>query len=239
MKTKNIAEFLQGFFVEELRERGILRGVSNQLKGLSIDPLIALMQEHGVQRLEYPSRNWFLDIEGNFRNPTSDELKEGKVTDLSNPGSVFNYTNTTINPYYEGSYAVTETEKQLEEAETITFKLERDLQIALRRNIEQLESGLNIVDGGTERTIEGGRIDITAEDGDKRLVVIELKAGIARPESIAQTLAYMASVEQEDQRPVRGILVAADFHPRVVLAARAVPSLRLKEYSFSFSFRDR
>ena len=163
MKTKNITEFLQGFSVEELREHGILRGTSNQLKGLSIDPLIALMQKHGVERLEYPSRNWFLDIEGNFSNPTSEEQREGKVTDLSNPGSVFNYTNTTINPYYE-AHDSTKPEKEKEEAEESIIRLERDLQSVLRQSIEQLESGLKIVDGGTERTVEGGRIDITAGD---------------------------------------------------------------------------
>jgi hypothetical protein len=239
MTTKNVTEFLQNFSVEDLKEAGILRGISNQLKGTSIDPLIALMREHGVDRLEYPDRKWFLDVERNFRNPTSQDLKEGRVTDLSNPGSVFTGTNATINPYYGGSQTATESETQLEDAEEITFGLERDLQVALRRNIEQLESGLKIIDGGTERSVEGGRIDITAEDGNKKLVAIELKGGVARPESVAQTLSYMASLEQEDQKRVRGILVAGGFHPRVVLAARAVPNLQLKEYSFTFSFRDR
>jgi hypothetical protein len=236
MTTQNIIEFLQAFGVEDLKNRGILNGTSNQLKGTSVDPLIALMRERGVDRLECPSRNWFLGIEGDFGNPASQELKEGRITDLSNPGSVFSYTNTTINPYYDGSRMGAGSETQLEE---ITFGLERDLQIALRRNIDQLEPGLKIIDDGTERTVEAGRIDITAEDGNNKLVVIELKAVVAAPESVAQILAYMASVEKEDQRLVRGILVAPDFHPRVVLAAKAVPNLQLKKYSFTFSFRDR
>ena len=241
MKTQNIREFLQAFSVEDLQGRGILRGASNQLKASSISPLITLMRENSIGRLEFPDRNWFLDIEGNFSNPASSELKEGNISDLSNPGSVFNLTNTTINPCFQGyAYAVdTDNEREIEEAEGITFRLERDLQAALRQNITQLESGLQVIDGGSEHTVEGGRIDITAEDQDNNVVVIELKAGVARPESITQTLAYMASVDQEYQRPVRGILVAADFHPRVILAARAVPNLQLKKYSFSFSFRDR
>ena len=238
MTTRNIREFLEALPFEELKERGILRGLSNQLKGLSLSPLIFLMQEHGVERLEYPPRNWFLDIQGNFKNPGSEELREGKVTDLSNPGSVFNLTNTILNPYYQGIGTATEVEKKLEEAEEITFRLERVLQLALRRNIEQLEPGLKVVDGGSERTVEGGRIDITAEDTEKKLVVIELKAGTANPESIAQILAYMSSLSQEERRPIRGILVAAGFHPRVILAAKSVPNLQIKEYSFSFTFRD-
>ena len=113
-----------------------------------------------------------------------------------------------------------------------------DLQSALRREIEQLEPGLKIIDEGTERSVEAGRIDITAEDGEQKLVVIELKAGVAKPASIAQTLGYMALLAQEEQKPVRGILVAAGFHRQVKLAAQAVPNLQLKEYLFSFSFRD-
>jgi RecB family endonuclease NucS len=114
--------------------------------------------------------------------------------------------------------------------------LERDLQKALRTNIEQLEPGLKIADGGTERTVEAGRIDITAEDRAGKLVVIELKAGMASPDSLTQVLAYMAALEEEEQKPVRGMLVAGDFHDRLVLAARKVPDLQLKQYSFSFSF---
>ena len=239
MTTKNIREFLQAFSVEELKERGILRGTSNLLKGISIDPLITLMQEYSVKQLEYPERNWFLDVEGNFRTHASAELKDVKVAHLSNPGSVFNYTNTTINPYYQGPPPEPDGETAVEEAEEITFGLERDLQAALRGNIEQLESGLKVVDGGTERRVKGGRIDITAEDREENLVAIELKAGMARPDSITQTLAYMASLVLEERRPVRGILVAEDFDLKVILAAQAVPNLQLKGYSFSFSFRDR
>ena len=43
------------------------------------------------------------------------------------------------------------------EAEEITFGLERDLQIALRASIGQLEPGLTIVDEGRERITEAGR----------------------------------------------------------------------------------
>ena len=46
----------------------------------------------------------------------------------------------------------------LEEAEEITFGLERDLQSALRANIQQLEPGLRITDEGKERSTEAGRI---------------------------------------------------------------------------------
>jgi hypothetical protein len=127
-------------------------------------------------------------------------------------------------------------EEEVIEAEEITFGLERDLQVALRANIEQLEPGLRIIDDGKERTTEEGRIDITAEDGQGNIVIIELKAGDAKPAIIAQVLSYMSEVSESDKKPVRGILVAGGFHKRVILAARVVPNLQLKKYAFQFSF---
>ena len=124
----------------------------------------------------------------------------------------------------------------LEEPIEITFGLERDMQAALRSNIEQLESNLRIIDGGHEKTTGGGRIDITAEDSTGNIVVIELKAGTARPEAITQLLAYMGTVTEEPNMAVRGNLVAGDFHPRVLLAAKALPNVRLMSYSFNFRF---
>ncbi len=127
-------------------------------------------------------------------------------------------------------------EEELFEAEEITFGLERDLQAALRANIEQLESGLKIIDGGKERITEAGRLDITALDANDNIVVIELKAGDAKPEVITQILSYMTAVAEEDNKQVRGILIAGGFHKRVVLAARAIPNLEIKKYSFQFAF---
>lgn len=126
-------------------------------------------------------------------------------------------------------------EEEIEAAE-ITFGLERDLQLALRANIQQLEAGLRIIDNGKERVTEAGRIDITAIDTKDNIVVIELKAGTATPQVIAQILAYMGAIGETDNKPVRGILVAGDFHKRVILAARAIPNLLLKKYSFQFTF---
>jgi Endonuclease NucS C-terminal domain len=122
------------------------------------------------------------------------------------------------------------------EAAEATFGLERDLQAALRSNIEQLEPGLRVIDGGQERTTQAGRIDITARDAAGTTIVIELKAGIARPEALTQLLAYVGVMAGKEQRPPRGILIAEDFHPRVVFGARAVPSIQLWRYRFKFTF---
>ena len=69
--------------------------------------------------------------------------------------------------------------------------LERDMQRALRLEIEQLEKGLVIIDGGTERPVESGFIDITTRDATGSIVVIELKTGLAGQRAIAQILSYI------------------------------------------------
>jgi len=134
---------------------------------------------------------------------------------------------------YEGAPSEEETDELIEAAEA-TFGLERDLQNALRANIGQLEEGLSIIDGGKEMTTEAGRTDIVVEDAEGTTTVIELKAGTAPPSALTQLLAYMEAVGEESS--VRGILVAEDFHERVLYAAQAVPNVQLQKYRFEFSF---
>jgi hypothetical protein len=124
------------------------------------------------------------------------------------------------------------------EVAEITFGVERDLQRGLRANIGQLEAGLTIVDRGTERSTEAGKMDITARDNAGRTVVIELKAGTAMPEALAQLLAYMAAVNEADGGRPRGILVAGDFHPRLVRACSMVADVQLLRYRFNFAFEN-
>ena len=117
--------------------------------------------------------------------------------------------------------------------------LERDLQAALRLEIEQLEPGLTIIDDGAERSVDSGFIDITARDASGATVVIELKAGAAGQRAIAQILSYMGDVaSDEDGGKVRGILVASEFDAKARAAARMVPSLILRKYSVRFFFSD-
>lgn len=114
--------------------------------------------------------------------------------------------------------------------------LERDLQAALRDCIEQLEGGLHVTDGGDERSVASGFIDITAKDRDGKVVVIELKAGTARRDAIGQVLSYMGDVADEESTEVRGILVAGEFDDKARAAARVVPGLSLRRYRVKFEF---
>lgn len=117
------------------------------------------------------------------------------------------------------------------------LSLERDMQTALRRNIQSLENGLTIVDDGIERGVLSGYIDILCRDSAGALVVVELKAGRADARVIGQTLGYMGDLlEEEAAENVRGIIVAHDFDQRTKSAAKAVSSLSLYRYSISFVF---
>ena len=77
--------------------------------------------------------------------------------------------------------------------------LERDLQAALRRAIEQLEPGMEIFDDGAERSVASGFIDITAQDTQGAIVVIELLI-----HRIAQKQSQI--VERDVERAVKTVL---------------------------------
>jgi Endonuclease NucS len=141
-----------------------------------------------------------------------------------------------------GAYGAIENAAAPEDTEVASavdtaFGLERDMQKALRENIEQLEQGLTIDDGGRERTVASGRIDITARDTQGNIVVIELKTGEADRDAVAQILAYMGDLmEGEPSASIRGVLVAKSFEPRAKAAARAVSSVQLVQYGYRFTF---
>ena len=249
----DIREFLRRFSAAELTERKILTK-DHYLWGPGVKPLTELMTEHGIARLEAKERNWFLNVDGTWSNPGSKSSTGQKAGDMNMVRGLFNDQNSHLNPFRLVSGSDDQIDDDTEESSTkelatsdklevdepeIRFGLERDLQRALRTNIAHLEPGLIITDGGSEKTVDAGRIDITTEDTNGNIVVIELKAGTAQPDSVAQLLAYMGTIENPDGKPVRGILVANDFAPRVVQAAKAVSNISLKAYSFQFSFQDR
>ena len=123
------------------------------------------------------------------------------------------------------------------ESAELSFSLERDLQLALRSNLDQLEKGLKEADGGSEENFR----DITAIDTNGNIVVIELKAIKAGKDAVAQLLAYMGEVASSRKLrndKVRGILVAPSFQEKALSAASMVPNIALKTYRASFSFRD-
>jgi len=119
---------------------------------------------------------------------------------------------------------------ELADALETTFGLERDLQKALRNNIEQLERGLKIIDGGKERKVESGFIDITAKDKNGNTVVIELKAGSADRETIGQIAGYMGDVQATDKSVSGAMFLHRNTNGRIVSSSA---SLEQKSSSFT------
>jgi hypothetical protein len=123
-----------------------------------------------------------------------------------------------------------------DETDPVVFRVEREMQAAVRKQLEFLEPGLREADGGLEMSVTTGKIDILAEDKDSNLVVIELKAGQCPNGAIEQVLGYAEAVSGDRQRPVRAYLVAAEFSERQLAAAKRVRDLELRTYEFSLKF---
>lgn len=110
------------------------------------------------------------------------------------------------------------------------FSYERELKAAIRRQLGVIEPGLVEVDGGRERVVATGKIDITARDANGHFVVTELKAGACPPGALEQVLAYSSDLERETGTPCRSILVASQFSERLCSAADRTLALRLVTY---------
>lgn len=124
------------------------------------------------------------------------------------------------------------------ESNKISLTMEKDLELFLYNDISSLEPGLDLPRDIETRqsSVEGGRIDILAKDSEEAYVVIELKAGKAKDQALAQLLAYMGDIAEKDDSRVRGILVAHSFSDRLIRASKLVPSIKLMKYNIQFSF---
>lgn len=110
------------------------------------------------------------------------------------------------------------------------FRYESELKAALRRELNLVEPGLVEADGGCERIVATGKIDITARDSNGRYVVIELKAGPCPNGALEQVLAYSSDLEAETGTPCRAVLVASEFSERQRSAARRARDVALVTY---------
>jgi hypothetical protein len=196
-------------------------------------------QQEVINTLEYSTK----DEQANKPNP-SKILFKGNIRNNLNmyKNAARLYQNFLVERDIQGVRPVspenTDSTQSTEEVINQRFGIERDMNVALRRDILRLDQNLKIIDGGSERAVDSGFIDITCED-DNGLVVVELKAGKADSRAIGQILGYMGDLqEEENEKKVRGILVAHDFDKRAKAAARVIPTLTLKKYSIEFKFMD-
>jgi|SRR5690554_3839617 len=130
-------------------------------------------------------------------------------------------------------------EETEENPREISLSLEKDLHSYLSLRLEELESGLELVEEGIEYKTSAGYIDILAKDKNGNYVVIELKAGKAKDAVIGQILGYIGALSMELKvKNVRGIIVASDFEDRLLYAVENVSNLQLVRYGLTFSFTE-
>ena len=124
------------------------------------------------------------------------------------------------------------------------ISLERDLEEYIIRNLNQIESGLELYSNegitGRQFNTEVGRIDILALDRNSNFVVIELKAGVANYSVVGQILGYIGWVRQNlaKGKEVRGIIIADDFDKKLRYASPEIANISLKRYEVNFAFKD-
>jgi RecB family endonuclease NucS len=123
-------------------------------------------------------------------------------------------------------------------AEARLFRYERELQDAIRRQLAMVEPGLVEADGGHERSVATGKIDIVARDLAGHFVVIELKAGPCPHGALEQVLAYSSDLEAETGTPCRAILVAAQFSERIRAAAKRARDVSLVTYELQLGLAE-
>lgn len=183
-----------------------------------------------LQTLAYSMKDKYT----NEPNPSRIEIKGDIYSGLATIRTAVNLYKRFRDEFVPGQD--NDSEEAPEDTEDLTFPLERDLQAALRKSIDQLEGGLTIIDDGAEYAVPSGRIDILARDQSGTQVVIELKAIRATREAVGQILSYMGDIYKHGESKVRGILVAPAFDARALSAARMVDGLRLVTYGYKFSF---
>jgi endonuclease len=126
---------------------------------------------------------------------------------------------------------------EVEESIEASVSLERDLHSYLASWVSEIEAGLTLVENGVEHQTEAGRIDLLARDVNNHLVVVELKAGKAKDSALGQLLGYIGCLSTSEAN-VRGILVASNFEPRVIFAAKGLPHVKLVRYQLSFTLEE-
>ena len=152
-----------------------------------------------------------------------------------NPDSTFElYSESKHGPRSQWEPNGTPEPDDVEELVETSISLERDIEEHLIHNLDTIEKGLKFKD--RQVRIDVGIVDILAEDSAGGRVVIEIKVGEANDKAIGQIAKYLGWYGRKDEKPPRGILIAADFPDPVRYAAMAVNNLTLLAYKVHFSF---
>ena len=103
-----------------------------------------------------------------------------------------------------------------------TLSYEKDLQAALCSKITELLPGYRLKN--REYSIGNKRIDVLLEkESDNSILIVELKAGVAKREVIGQILQYIGLVSEENpNHKIQGMIIAAEIDADLRTAVRGV-----------------
>lgn len=121
--------------------------------------------------------------------------------------------------------------------EETNFTYERDLQDSLIRQVNKLFPQYTLFKDGVEYYIDGKRIDVLLENKLKNeLLVIELKAGLAKKEVLSQISEYMGKLKKKfNDKIINGIIIAGDVDDSLKDACLPFPNLKTMKYKIDLT----
>ena len=159
---------------------------------------------------------------------------------LSDDNEIWTNTDEEIivdNENLEKTYINDFDENELDElddnvTEESNFTYERDLQDSLVRQINKLFPEYSLFRDGVEYFIDGKRIDVLLENKSKNeLLVIELKAGLAKKEVLSQLLEYMGKLEKKfSEKAINGLIISGEIDESLKDACIPVKNIKTMRY---------
>jgi endonuclease NucS-like protein len=188
--------------------------------------IVELFEQHNIYE-DFKTLHWL------YGNTSSGESKRRRYLNIKR-----RYEDFIAGAAPEPSESMEDDE--FEEIHDQQFAAETDLRDFLAKNPECIEKGLKIYTSngrtGVEYPIENGFIDLLAIDNAGKLVVIELKVARGRNKTIGQLLYYMGWVDNVlGNGPCRGMIIAKDISPDLIIATKRVPGVSLQRYKLSVS----
>jgi len=133
-------------------------------------------------------------------------------------------------------------ESPLEEDKTATyFSYEKDLQNSLLLQAEELFPGYKVFgdnEEGKEYPINGKRIDLLLEHKtENKLLVVELKAGLADSKTFGQISMYIGPLMQKFRdKEIAGVIIAGEIDDTLKMAILSNNNIKAMTYKMKLTF---
>jgi hypothetical protein len=123
------------------------------------------------------------------------------------------------------------------------FSYEKDLQNSLISQAEELFPGYKIFgehNEGIEYNINGKRIDLLLENkNEKKLLVVELKAGLADYKVFGQISMYMGPLIQKNHdKEILGVIIAGEIDDSLKMAVLANKNVKTMTYKMKLTLEE-